>query len=196
MRAFKSLLKLLVVLALASCSKGEFDKVMLNEGIGLSFNDHFKLMSKSQDPFVIIGKSEDGKSVLKIHLIKVRDKNEAIQKMANQLRIKMMSYNISAVPYPGQMSINSKCDPSFLPQLQNGVGFSYLSYLAGERLTSVICQGEEVTYRAGSAFYLDKSYQRLLNVEFYIKKQYGIMDINDFFTKNFKDLEMVQIDLL
>ncbi|MFA6238282.1 MAG: hypothetical protein WC635_13195 [Bacteriovorax sp.] len=196
MQAYKLILKLLALLIVASCSKGEFDKVFLSEGVSLSFANRYKLTSKTEDPFVVVGKSEDGNSLLKIHLIKVQDKAEAIQKIKSQLKIKMISYNITAVPYPGQMSITSKCDSSFLPQLQKGSGFSYLSYLAGERLTSVICQGEEVTYKAGTAFYLDKSYHRILSVEFYIKKQYGIMDINDFFIKNFKDLEIVQIDLL
>lgn len=182
--------------SLVSCSRKGLEGALQKEGVSIALDQQYDLVSKTDDPYVVIAKSPDGLRLIKVQVIKVQNKEEALKKIKNQLKLKMLSYNISAVPYPGQMTNEAKCDASFQPKLQKGSGFSYLSTLASERLTPVICQGEEVKFQAGTAFFIEKNHTRVLIVEFYIGKQLGIMDINNFFEKHFTNMERVEIDLL
>ena len=180
----------------ASCSRGEFDHAISNKGINLSFNNQFTFVSFNKDTQVLMGKNKDGKSLIKIHFYKAQSKSDALLKIKNQIKIKMMSYDFVAVPYPGQMTHSSNCDTSFLPKLQKSLGFNYLFYSASERLAPVVCQGEEISYHAGAAYYLTNDLHNVLMAEFYIGKQFGIMEINDFFRNNFKSMQIIEIDQL
>lgn len=186
----------LIVFLVSACSRNEFDRALLKEGINLSFESKFNLETQSEDPLVLKGKDSSGTRFIKIHIIKVNGQDDLIKHIKNLLKLKMMSYNITAVPYPGQMTTTAKCDAMYSPKLQKGEGFNYLSFFVNQRLTPVICQGEDISYKAGAAFFLTKDNQKVLAVEFYIGKQFGIMDINDFFSNYFNNLQMVEINLL
>ena len=189
MLVFKSKFLLIAFLLFTSCVQNNINSRFKEMGINIELEKSFEIVSVFEEPIVFNLKKN--KNLLKILIIKSKSRDEALEKARVQNGLKLLAFDRSVTPYPGQMTTAANCDEKLRPKKIESKNLSYFNYFANERMAMVSCQNENIKYQVATSYYISGS--SLVIVDYYTENKISNVELTNFLINNFKKLELVYL---